>query len=63
LAVVESLFDALAPADRATVAARVAADVTGIDLAPEVRTRTERALRLRAVRELIGLPRLELTPS
>ena len=63
LAVVEALFDALALADRATVVARVAADVSGIDLAPEVRTRTERALRLRAVRELIGLPRLELTPS
>lgn len=60
LAIVEALFGALAPADRATVEAQVAGELAGIDLAPEIRARSERALRLRAVRELIGLPRLEL---
>ncbi len=62
LAIFEALFGALAPADRATVEAQVAGELAGIDLAPEIRARTERALRLRAVRELLGLPRLELAP-
>ena len=60
LAIFEALFGALALADRATVEAQVAGELAGIDLAPEIRARTERALRLRAVRELLGLPRLEL---
>ena len=63
LAVVEALFESLAATERAAVEAQVAGQLAGVELAPEIRARTERALRLRAVRELIGLPRLELTAS
>jgi hypothetical protein len=63
LMMVEALCDALTPADRAAVESRVAGGLAGVDLETEIRARTERALRLRAVRELLGLPRLELTPQ
>jgi hypothetical protein len=62
LAIVEALFAALPPADRTAVDAQVSGELAGLDLAPEIRARSERALRLRAVREVIGLPRLELAP-
>ena len=57
---VEALFESLPPAERAEVGARVARELGDVELAPELRARSERALRLRAVRELLGLPRLEL---
>jgi len=57
---VAALVDALAPAERAEVEARVERELGAVELAPDIRDRSERAIRLRAVRELLGLPRLEL---
>jgi len=60
LGVAEPLVAALPAAARARVAEAVANDLKGAVLAPEVRGRTERALRLRHLREVVGLPRLAL---
>ncbi len=45
---------------RKRVEAEVSGELSGLDLADDVRARTERALRLKILRETVGLPRLEL---
>lgn len=60
LGVVGSLAEALPEAQRKIVDRAVSDAVAGSQLNDEVRRRTERAVRLRAVREVLGLPRLAL---
>jgi hypothetical protein len=57
----DALLGAL-PADRReAIASEVERELTGLALAEAVRDRTRHALRVKALRRLIGLPRLELT--
>lgn len=56
----DSVFDVLPPDIRAGVEAEVVRGMAGIDATTDVGRRTERALRRRAVREAMRLPRLEL---
>ena len=52
------------PADRGeALAFKVDRELAGLGLAGDVRDRTRRALLAKALRRLIGLPRLELRPS
>lgn len=57
----EALLEAIPRERRAALEADVEAEITGQPMTDEARARTRRALRLRAVRALIGLPRLELS--
>ncbi len=57
----EGVLDGLPEALRARVDGEVEAGLTGLTASPEVVERTRRALSLRAVRSLLGVPRLELT--
>jgi len=57
----DALLGAL-PADRReAIASEVERELAGLALADAVRDRTRHALRVKALRRLIGLPRLELT--
>jgi hypothetical protein len=57
----DALLGAL-PADRLeTIAAQVERELAGLKLAADVRDRTRHALLVKALRRLIGLPRLELS--
>jgi hypothetical protein len=60
LAALESAATRLPDGARAEIDARVASELANLTAGETVRSRTERALRLRLVRELLGLPRLEL---
>lgn len=60
LAALEDVALRLPGTVRAGLEKRVADDVGGLAVEETVRKRTERALRLRLVRELLGLPRVEL---
>lgn len=59
-AVLDSAYDLLPPPLRERVDGTLEQELAGIDLAGDARGRTRRALRRRAVREALGLPRLEL---
>jgi len=59
-AALDSLLEALPAARAAALRDNVAAELTALALADDVAGRTERALLRRAVREALGLPRLEL---
>jgi hypothetical protein len=63
LAALESAAARLPTEVRRGIEATVEAQIRGLDVAGDVRERTLRALRLRAIRELLGLPRLELAPD
>jgi hypothetical protein len=59
----DALLGAL-PADRREeIASEVERELAGLKLADEVRNRTRHALLVKALRRLIGLPRLELSVS
>jgi len=60
IGVVEALGASLPEPERRLVDRTVAQALSGVQLGDEVRRRTERAVRLRAVREVLGLPRLAL---
>lgn len=60
VSVVERLGAALPAAARDLVEGAVSAAVAGVQLPEDVRQRTERAVRLRAIREVLGFPRLAL---
>ncbi|HUK11957.1 MAG TPA: hypothetical protein VLW17_01545 [Thermoanaerobaculaceae bacterium] len=56
----EAVLAVLPPAARAEVDAEVERELAGARIAEEARARTHRALQLKAVRRVVGLPRLEL---
>lgn len=56
----EALAGALPAAERERLDAEAEAAAQGVDASSEVGRRTRRAVLLRSVRELVGLPRLEL---
>jgi hypothetical protein len=60
LAALESAAAKLPRETRAELEERIAGELVGLAVEGAVRLRTERALRLRLVRKLLGLPRLEL---
>lgn len=57
---IESLLKAMADGDRKELVQQVEGTPVSGEIAPEVAARSRRALLARAVRERIGLPRLEL---
>jgi hypothetical protein len=57
----DSLLGALAEQERAGLEGEATAAAVGVDPASEVGRRTRRAVLLRGVRELVGLPRLEVS--
>lgn len=59
----DALLGALPVDRRKALASEVERELAGLELASDVRDRTRRALLVKALRRLIGLPRLELTPS
>jgi hypothetical protein len=56
----DSLLEAVPGSIAASVIRAVEAELTGVDLGEDAQGRTRRTLRRRAVREALGLPRLEL---
>jgi hypothetical protein len=58
----DALMGALPEDQRRAIDGEVAVDLGSLDLEPDVRERTRRALVLKKVRRLVGLPRLELDP-
>lgn len=56
----DALARALPPAAQRALEVEVGESVERLGLAPEVRERTRRALLIKAVRRLVGVPRLEL---
>jgi hypothetical protein len=59
-ATLDALDRSLPVERREAMAAEVDAELAGLDLALDVRTRTRRALVAKAVRRAVGLPRLEM---
>ncbi len=56
----DAALAALPPAHRESLSARVDGEVATLELADDVRERTRRALLVKELRRVIGLPRLEL---
>lgn len=59
----DALLGALPEDRRDAIATEVEHELAGLKLTGEVRSRTRHALRVKALRRLIGLPRLELTAN
>ena len=57
----DALLGALPMDRREAIASEVERELAGLKLADDVRKRTRHALLVKALRRLIGLPRLELT--
>lgn len=56
----DALFAALPPTHRDSIATEVERELGRMPMAEDVRTRTRRALLIKATRRCVGLPRLEL---